>query len=122
MKFDLKYKLTIFVSLLLLSCQNRELAPAEAITDAIRFSVSSNAGYSATTRAAGESLVLMSDDYTDSLLIQLSDISDGQDATITKGASVTSNNLKLYGEKIALRAFYENEQFVSDGQQLKMKW
>ena len=114
MKFDLKYKLTIFVSLLLLSCQNRELSPTEAITDAIRFSVSSNAGYSATTRAAGESLVLMSDDYTDSLLIQLSDISDGQDATITKGTAVTSSNLKLYGEKIAIRAFYENEQFVSD--------
>ena len=114
MKLDLKYKLTIFVSLLLLSCQNYELAPTEAVTDAITFSVSSNAGYSASTRAGGESLVLISDDYADSLLIQLSDISYNQDAPITKGAPVTNNNLNLYGEKIALKAFYENEQIVND--------
>ena len=114
MKLDLKYKLTIFVSLLLLSCQNNELAPTEAVTDAITFSVSSNTGYSASTRSGGESLVLISDDYADSLLIQLSDISYNQDAPITKGAPVTNNNLNLYGEKIALKAFYENEQFVND--------
>ncbi len=111
---DLKYKLIIFASLLLFSCQNRELAHTEEITDVIMFSLSSNAGYSVSTRSAEESFVLMSDDATDSLLIQLSDISCNQDATITKGAYITNNNLKLYGEKIALRAFYENEQFVSD--------
>ena len=114
MKMDLKYKLIIFASLLLFSCQNRELAHTEEITDVIMFSLSSNAGYSASTRAAEDSFVLKSDDDTESLLVQLSDMPYSQDATITKGASVTSNNLKLYGEKIALRAFYEKEQFVSD--------
>ena len=114
MKTDLKYKLTILVSLLLLSCQNNELAPAEAVTDAIAFSVSSNAEYSPSTRAGGESLVLISSDGTDSLQILLSDISYSQASAITKGTPVTNENLNLYGEKIALRAFYENEQFVDD--------
>ncbi len=114
MKLDLKYKLTIFISLLLLSCQRNELVPAEVITDAITFSLNSNTGYSASTRAAEESFVLISDDGADSLLIQLSDVSYIQDTPITKGTPVTNNNLKSFGGEIALRAFYENEQFVND--------
>ena len=80
----------------------------------ITFSLTSNTGYSASTRAAEDSFVLISDDGTDSLLIQLSDASYIQDTPITKGALVTNNNLKEYGEKIALRAFYEGEEFVDD--------
>lgn len=114
MKPDLKYKLTILVPLLLLSCQRNELAPNAVMTDAITFSLSSNAGYSASTRAAEESFVLICDDGTDSLLIQLSDASYIQDTHVTKGTPVTNNNLKDYGEKIALKAFYEGEEFVDD--------
>lgn len=114
MKLDLKYKLTILVSLLLLSCQRNELVPTDVKTDTITFSLSSNAGYSASTRAVEESCVLISDDGADSLLIQLSDVSYIQDTPVTKGIPVTNDNLKLYGEEIILKAFYEDEQFVDD--------
>ena len=114
MKHGLKYKLTILVSLLLLSCQRNELVPSEAMTDAITFSLSSNAGYSVSTRAADESFVLISEDGTDSLLIQLSEAPYCQDAVITKGTPVTTSNLKSYGEDIAVRAFYNKDQFIND--------
>ena len=104
----------MLVPLLLLSCQRNELAPAEVMTEVIAFSLTSNTGYSASTRAAEDSFVLISDDGTDSLLIQLSDASYIQDTPITKGAPVTNNNLKEYGEKIALKAFYKGEEFVDD--------
>ena len=117
MKLNHTYKYILALMLLLFSCQKNEMAPTETITDAITFSVSSNGGYSASTRAGEDPMALISDDGKDTLVMMLSDISDisgTPDTTLTKGVPVTSSNLKSFGEKIAIRAFYENEQFIND--------
>ena len=115
MKLSHTYRYIIALILILFSCQKNELAPTEAITDAITFSVSSTGGYTATTRAAGESLVLISDDGEDSLVLLLTDIPETSDTISTKGTPVDDNNIiEQCGEQIALRAFFKDEQFIND--------
>ena len=121
-KLNAKYKLVILAGLLLLGCQKEEIAPNKPIGDSIIFSLSSIAGssqgYSASTKAAENTMVLKSEDGTDSLIINLASITETEEITdtaTTKGSPVTNNNIiDICGGNIALRAFYKNEQFVDD--------
>ena len=116
MKLNHTYKYILALMLLLFSCQKEEVPPAEAITDAITFTLKSNGNYSASTRAGQESVALVSNDGKDTLILQLSEISDiYTDTTTTKGTAITGNNLKeKCPEKIALQAFWGNNKFIDD--------
>ncbi|MBQ5668840.1 MAG: fimbrillin family protein [Peptococcaceae bacterium] len=121
-KLNAKYKLVILAALLLLGCQKEEIAPKNPTGDSIIFSLSSNAGssqgYSASTKAADNMMVLKSEDGTDSLIINLTSITETEeitDTSTTKGSPVTDNNIiNICEGNIALRAFYNKEQFVND--------
>ena len=122
MKLNHTYRYILALVLLLFACQKEEIAPKKPIGDSIIFSLSSNAGngqgYSASTKAAENTIVLKSEDGTDSLIINLASITETEEITdtaTTKGSPVTDNNIiDICGGNIALRAFYKNEQFVDD--------
>ena len=127
MKLVPKYKLVLLMVLLLIACQKEELVPIRDIKDIITFSINSNAdainAYTASTRAVEEPLALISEDGADTLTFDLT-VTDGiytdqqsniSDTIVTKGTSVTNDNLMdVCEEQIAMKAFYQNEQFIND--------
>lgn len=115
MKLYRKYSIILVLVLSLFSCQKEEVAPNNTKKDSITFSISGNAGggqsYSVSTRAAGEPLVLVSEDGTDSLVFQLT----VTDTVQTKGTSVTTDNLaELCADNLAIMAYYQNVKFIDD--------
>lgn len=122
MKLNHTYRYILALVLLLFACQKEEIAPNKPIGDSIIFSLNSIAGssqgYSASTKAADNMMVLKSEDGTDSLIINLASITETEEITdtvTTKGSPVTDNNIiDICGGNIALRAFYKNEQFIDD--------
>ncbi len=115
MKLYRKYNIILVLVLSLFSCQKEEVAPNNTKKDSITFSISGNTGggqsYSVSTRAAGEPLVLVSEDGTDSLVFQLT----VTDTVQTKGTSVTTDNLaELCADNLAIMAYYQNVKFIDD--------